>query len=126
MHHGPEVRYPGSRRRPAHLLRADEAHSEGAWQVADGSRASRACNRRNGRSEAGSDGLKAAVPPPAIAFGEVTRSAGDLAVMAASACQAVYLMIWMSQRAPGAALMRSSPVTRTAPVSSARATYAAS
>jgi hypothetical protein len=33
-----------------------------------------------------------------------------------------YLMTWMSQRVPGAAVMRSSPVTRTAPVISARAT----
>jgi hypothetical protein len=33
-----------------------------------------------------------------------------------------YLMSWMSQRAPGEAVMRSSPVTKTAPVSSARAT----
>jgi hypothetical protein len=35
---------------------------------------------------------------------------------------AFYLMIWMSQRAPDAPAMRSPPVTRTAPVSSARAT----
>ena len=34
----------------------------------------------------------------------------------------VYLMIWMSQRVPGAVVMRSSPVTRTAPINSARAT----
>lgn len=42
--------------------------------------------------------------------------------IAASVRKAVYLMIWMSQRALGAAVMRSSPVTRAAPVSSARAT----
>ena len=33
-----------------------------------------------------------------------------------------YVMIWISQRVPGAAAMRSSPVIRAVPVSSARAT----
>jgi len=43
----------------------------------------------------------------------------------APADKLVYLMMWISQRVRGAAAIRSSPVTRMAPVSSARATWAA-
>lgn len=69
--------------------------------------------------------------PGSAARREADVLAGVLAVTDGWAAQAValrhrvpgvYLMIWMWQRAAGAAVMRSSPVTRVAPVSSARAT----
>ena len=64
----------------------------------------------------------AAIAAPAEASAPVAPGTLASATGASSNHASCYLMTWMTQRATGQAVMRSSPVTRTLPVTSAKAT----